>query len=179
MTRSKGAVEFAKHCGKLAAASVKFAVSQATISNWRAGKRTPDERHQLKIEAEFGIPRAWWTELPDEPDRGPAAEEPATIADARALHREDLASAQRLTREAMREADNEPDLQRRAAIIQKLTATLQAQAKMAGTSREIDPKQILASPAWDEIEQATIAALEPWPEALEAAVAAWERLVSA
>lgn len=166
--RSKGAVEFAKRCGKLAVASVKFAVSQATISNWRAGKRTPDERHQLKIEAELGIPRAWWSEPVEEPDRGPAAEEPATIADARALHREDLAAAQRLTRDAMREADNEPDLQRRAAIVQKLTATLQAQAKMAGTSRELDPKQILASPAWDEIETAMVAALRPWPDAMAA-----------
>lgn len=177
--RSLGSLEFAKRAGKLAGASVKFAVSQATISKWRSGHRTPDERHQIQIETELGIPRDWWTQPipadvpPDVPD------EPATIADARALAREDLAIAQRITRAGLREAELEPDLQRKAAIITKLTASLQVQQRMAGTSRELDPKQILASPAWDEIEQATIAALEPWPEALEAAVAAWDRLVGA
>lgn len=176
MTRTKGAVEFSKLCGKIASAAAKLSVSQPTISLWRSGKRVPHERHQLEIEEKFGIPRALWTELPDEPDRGPVAEEPATIADARALARDDLAMAQRLTRQALRDAENEPDLQRQAAIITKLTSSLQAQQRMAGTSRELDPKQILASPAWDEVENAMVAALRPWPDAMVAVKAALDDL---
>jgi len=177
--RTLGSTEFAKRCGRLAEASVRFKVSQQTISNWRAGKRHPDEKHQITIESELGIPRAWWAMDPPAGPDAPEPSEPATLAEARATHREDLASAQRLIRAGLLEAQGEPDLARRANILTKLTQALGVTSKMAGSSAELTPEQVMLSPAWDQVEAATIGALEAWPDALESVAGAWERLAGA
>ena len=136
----------------------------------------PDEKNQIHIETELGIPRSFWAQPPPDAPDAPAPAEPATLAEARAAQRDDVASAQRLVKAGLLEVQGEPDLARRSAIMGKLTATMQALGKMTGVTAELTPEQIMRSPAWDPIEVTTIAALEPWPDALEAAVTAWERL---
>ncbi len=61
-TPSRGAVAL-KNCGKSQQQVAKrIDRSYPVVNNWVKGHRKPDDASRGRLEAEFGIPRAWWDE---------------------------------------------------------------------------------------------------------------------
>lgn len=173
-------MEFAKH-GTPAELAARFNVSQASISNWRGGQRTPIEAKQIEIEEALGIPREWWREPPPAPPPGePFA--PVVVGSLAVAREETLKLAGELLNAARQLAGkaNDPalDVREQAGVLRALTPTIQALSKLSGSMLELSEAQVVKSPAFASVLERMVAALEPYPEAMRTLIDALESVSS-
>lgn len=159
--------------GSDAEKAICFGVTLPTISRWGSGSRTPAAGSGIReqIAARPGGPLPCeWDEMP--PARAlRSAADPSVIATPSSVQA-DTNRLLALVQAAMREADAEDDLSRRAGILANLANIVRQLGRVVGAGHVVTERQILESPHWRLLCEKITATLEPWPDALAALGAA-------
>lgn len=176
--RSRGAFELSKVGGDLATIAHTCGVSVAAVSQWRAGLRTPSDVNRKLLHKQYAIdPKAWDQPMPQQARKQVPDVAPIAVTDLASAQAAIVAEAGRqlaILQAAVSSIASDP-LASPQEVIRSSSDAAKALAllgKLTGTTLDISPKQMLASPAWRQIEAQIVAALEPWPDALEALAAA-------
>ncbi len=203
-TPSRGAVAL-KNCGKSQQQVAKrIDRSYPVVNNWVKGHRKPDDASRGRLEAEFGIPRAWWDEaaVQSTPPSGGNGQGgfldkvvrfPAPVVQAETPRQAspvpddpgggtpiDLRSeAEALIAQIRRcrhDAEHDPTSSptERAKLLDMASRALERAYRQTGEAANIPASRILASPAWGRIRESVVGALEAHPEALRAVCTALE-----
>lgn len=170
--RSRGTFELARAGGNLSRIAHACGVSESTVSLWRSGLRTPSEVNRELLRDLLGIALEAWDEEAPEGERRPVPPvTSAPVTDLASAHAAIVAEAARqlaIIQQAVDAIASDPlgspqEVIRATSNAAKGLAML---GKLTGATLDLSPNQLLASPAWRQLEHAIVEALEPWPEAL-------------
>jgi transcriptional regulator with XRE-family HTH domain len=161
--KSKGELALRETPGSMREVGAKLGVAHSLVSDWRHGKKVPDEDSAANIERVLKIPRAAWkhgtASVPPPPDdeHVDATASPKEAAQAYLLRIQRM----RRTAEAQQSSDLHKllDLERRAIL---------DLARFSGELTATDENKLCETRRWKQIRTAIAETLVEWPDAARA-----------
>jgi transcriptional regulator with XRE-family HTH domain len=176
VSRSKGAVMFARLGSTQAQLASRLSVSTGIVAMWNSGQRKPSLPNRKLLLERFKIPIESWDEdpvavheAPPKPPRPVSSWGEKTV-----LGR--IETLERIVEDTLDrvESDAEMTLLEQAKVMNLLGRTLGELRRLKG--EEVAEVRVLRHPKWLDVKTALLAALEPHPDALDSVIVALEQL---